>query len=717
MKKILSLSFAVLAFGLTTTSCSDYLEEDNKTGETADLAYNTVTGIDGLVYSAYSYTRGWWGKEPALGLSEMGSDLFYYGYDNKQKSLCSYDMTAESFGFDSKSGTAAVNNNPCLDQYWELFYAGIDVCNNTLKYVSQCSVINDTKKTAYEGDALFLRALYYSQMVALWGPIPYNDKPITNENYGTTPVRQPEPIVYKHILDDLKLAMEKYKAAGIMTQADATGAGRAYYYSAKALYARVALYAASWLGETSVEGYGNLYTEALNAANDVINSSGASFYSRYSDTWNMKNEENNKESLFSVHYNNVLSAGFDNCVPYRFSVDANGNHNQFNSLLTRKGYNSNGGNAGLLMFVPMWNNGATDLGGNGTKNTQVFVRCTKPSNASITSAKTGKGVDIAKYYSPYGRGFTRYLPSLYLWTILDEVKETDQRYNGTIITSYRIPEELSKNAKNYPNMGDQPFVDYEDAYAADGNYFNGGGAAIRFSLLDGNSPEGKALQAEAKNKYRLQFASGGDIPVYTSMDPATAKPTESAKPKSDVYGDTRYNTYKIGGWCSFPGIKKFLDDQYDPEYPTYDISYRDFMVLRLAEMYLIKAEAEMKTGANSASLATLNKLRIARAIAGKDNTLNGTVTIETILKERALELCGEYQRWFDLKRTHKLIDHVKSYNAQSSDNIALKHYYRPIPLYELEAVTNLSGESYKQNADGVLQYNNVSDKMWQNPGY
>jgi hypothetical protein len=717
MKKILSLFFAVSAFGLITTSCSDYLDEDNKTGETADLVYNTVTGIDGLVYSAYSYTRGWWGKEPALGLSEMGSDLFYYGYDNKQKSLCSYDMTAESFGFDSKSGTAAVNNNPCLDQYWELFYAGIDVCNNTLKYVSECTAISDTKKTAYEGDAHFLRALYYSQMVALWGPIPYNDKPINHENYGTTPMRQPESVVYKYILDDLKLAMEKYKSAGIMSQEDATGTGRAYYYSAEALYARVALYAASWLGATSVEGYGDLYTEALNAANDVINSSGASFYNRYSDTWSMKNEENNKESLFSVHYNNVLSAGFENCVPYRFSVDANGNHNQFNSLLTRKGYNSNGGNATLLMFVPMWNNGASDLGGNGTKNTQVFVRCTGPGNANITSAKTGKEVDIAKYYSPYSRGFTRYLPSLYLWTILDEVKETDQRYNATILTSYRIPEELSQNAKNYPDMGNQQFVDYEEAYAADGNYFNGGGTAIRFSLLDGDSPEGKALQAEAKNKYRLQFASGGDIPVYTSMDPATAKPTEDPKPVSDVYGDTRYNSYKIGGWCSFPGIKKFLDDQYDPEYPTYDISYRDFMVLRLAEMYLIKAEAEMQTGANSAALATINKLRSARAIAGKDNSISGTVTIETILKERALELCGEYQRWFDLKRTHKLVDHVKAYNAQSSSNIALKHYYRPIPLYELEAVTNLSSESYNQNPDGVIQYTTVSEQMWQNPGY
>lgn len=717
MKKILSIFIAVSALGLTTTSCSDFLEEDNKTGETADLAYNTVTGIDGLVSSAYAYTRGWWGKEPSLGLAEMGSDLFYYGYDNKQKSLCSYDISAESFGFDSKSGTAAVNNNPCFDQYWELFYAGIDVCNNTLKYVATSTAINETKKTAYEADAYFLRALYYSQLVALWGPVPYNDKPISGENFGTTPQRQPEAVVYKHILDDLKLSMEKYKSAGIMKQANATAEGRAYYYSAEALYARVALYAASWLGAASIEGYGNLYTEALNAANDVIGNSGAAFYSRYSDTWNMKNEEKNTESLFRVHYGNTLSAGFENCVPYRFSVDAGGNHNQFNSLLTRRGYEKNGGNAGLLMFVSMWNNGANDLGGNGSKNTQVFVRCTGPGSSAITSAKTGQAVDIAKYYSPYGRGFTRYLPSLYLWQILDEVKETDQRYNATLLTSYRIPEDLAKNAKNYPNMDNQEFVDYEKAYQADGNYFNGGGAAIVYSLLDGNSDEGKALQAEAKNKYRIQFASGGDIPVYTSMDPAKALPTEAAKPKSDVYGDARYNTYKIGGWCSFPGIKKFLDDQYVADYPTYDISSRDFMVLRLAEMYLIKAEAEMQTGANSAALATINNLRAVRAIAGKDNSISGTVTIETILKERALELCGEYQRWFDLKRTHTLLERVKAYNAQASGNISKKHYYRPIPLYELEAVTNLSGETYSQNADGVLLYDKASAGMWQNPEY
>ena len=264
-------------------------------------------------------------------------------------------------------------------------------------------------------------------------------------------------------------------------------------------------------------------------------------------------------------------------------------------------------------------------------------------------------------------------------------------------------------------MSEQTFKDYDKAYAEDGNYFNGGGIAILYSILDGNSAEGQALQAEAKDKYRLQFAYGGDIPVYTSGDPAKALPTEGGKAVSDVYGDGRYKSEKIEGRRSYPGIKKFLDDQYDANYPTYDLSNRDIMVLRLAEIYLIKAEAELQTGGNA--LSTINALRQARAISGKDNTISGTVDIETILKERALELCGEYQRWFDLKRTHKLIDHVKAYNAQASGNIAVKHYYRPIPLNELEAVTNRVDNAVQQDANGVLQYTSASEGFWQNPGY
>ena len=692
--------FAATALGFGATSCSDFLEEDNKTGETADLAYNTISGIDGLIQSAYTFTHGWWGKEPSLGLSEMGSDLFYFGYDNKQKSMLKYDISAEALGNN-------VADNPCLDQYWEMFYAGVDVCNNALKYVPECTAIDDNKKAAYLGDAYFLRALYYSQMVALWGPIPYNAEAIDATNFNRAPQRVPESEVYANILSDLKLSMENFKKANVMTAKAATATGRAYYYSAEALYARVALYAASWLGQS------NLYNEALTAATDVINNSGAKFYSRYSDTWNMNNEEAtvNTENLFAVHYSNDLSAGRDNCVPYRYSDGGTG---QYNSLITRTGYGRQGGSASLLMFPSLWNNGADDLGGNGQKDTQVFFRMAA-GKTTIKSKMTGENIECGKYYSPYGRGFTRYLPSLYFWQLLESVKETDQRYNGTLLTSYRIPYELSKNPQKYPNMGDQEFKDYEEAYKEDGNYFNGGGIAILYSILDGNSDEGKALQEYAKNRFRLQFAYGGDIPVYTSGDPATALPTEGGKAKSDVYGDDRYKSEKIEGRRSYPCIKKFLDDQYNANYPTHDLSYRDIMVLRLAEMYLIKAEAELATGGNA--LSTINELRKARAISGKDNSISGTVDIETILRERALELCGEYQRWFDLKRTHKLIEHVKAYNAQASGNIDVKHYYRPIPLSELESVTNRASISVSQDANGVLQYTSTQDGMWQNPGY
>ena len=114
-------------------------------------------------------------------------------------------------------------------------------------------------------------------------------------------------------------------------------------------------------------------------------------------------------------------------------------------------------------------------------------------------------------------------------------------------------------------------------------------------------------------------------------------------------------------------------------------------------MYLIKAECEIHTGGNA--LATINQLRDVRALPGKtvENRRTGAVTIDTILEERAIELCGEMQRWFDLKRTRKLVDYVKARNAQAKANVAPKHLYRPIPQVQMDAVTNT--DVFQQNPD------------------
>lgn len=671
MKKKLYTLLAAAALSLGMPSCSDFLDEDNKVGATADLSYSTATGIQGLVGSAYSFARGWYGKEAGLGLSEMGTDLFYYGYDNKQKSLNSYNLTAISLD----DNTA---DNACLDQYWELFYCAVDVCNTALKYVPLNKVINETLRNQYMAEAYFLRAFYYLHMVNIWGPIPYNTEPPTS--VVTDAERAPEEVVYSNILTDLDKSIAAFQAANYMTKAD----GRANYWAARALKARTLLYAASWLGKNSITSNSayagkDLYALAKTEAEAVINSGIASFYDNYADTWSMANESvaKNKESIWGVAYSSDITTNV-NCIPYRYRTNASGSALSYNGLITRTGY-SRGGSAMLLMFVGMWNNGASDLGGDGK---ETFVRVLGEPTSYVTNIKTKEKVYVAPYYSPYGRGFTRYLPSVYLWKLLDKYRTTDQRTNATILEAYTIAPGLEGSSKNYPSIKD---------------------TAIYYCPLDGNSAAGKAKQTWAKGRYRIQFLSNGDIPVYTSSDPSVAKPTEAAKAKSDVYGDARYNSYKIGGWCSYPGIKKFLDNVYDANYPTNDISSRDAMVLRLAEMYLIKAEAELGTGDQTSALATINALRAKRAISGKDNSIAGPVTINTILDERAVELCGEQQRWFDLKRTKTLVDRVKAYNAQGGTNIKSFHYYRPIPQAQLDAVTNKS--------------TTAGTGFWQNDGY
>ena len=66
------------------------------------------------------------------------------------------------------------------------------------------------------------------------------------------------------------------------------------------------------------------------------------------------------------------------------------------------------------------------------------------------------------------------------------------------------------------------------------------------------------------------------------------------------------------------------------------------------------------------------------------------MNIDFILDERAREMAGEYVRWTDLKRTHKLVEYVTRYNEDGVTESQMKggdgkyKILRPIPQDALD---------------------------------
>jgi hypothetical protein len=123
------------------------------------------------------------------------------------------------------------------------------------------------------------------------------------------------------------------------------------------------------------------------------------------------------------------------------------------------------------------------------------------------------------------------------------------------------------------------------------------------------------------------------------------------------------------------------------------------MVYRLAETYLIGAEAHMMSGNDAKALEYLNTVRNRANAASK-----ATIDLQTILDERARELAFEGQRWYTLKRTGKLyeflLDHMNNDNMNESypegnPKVILQEYMEnwPIPPQQLD----LLGPTYPQN--------------------
>lgn len=169
-------------------------------------------------------------------------------------------------------------------------------------------------------------------------------------------------------------------------------------------------------------------------------------------------------------------------------------------------------------------------------------------------------------------------------------------------------------------------------------------------------------------------------------------------PPGWAYGDTlwlKWNTditYTNRARFDWPFSRKA--EGTDPNNTNESYVHKDQVYLRLAETYLLKAEAEYLLGRPQDAANTLN---IIRRRSNASEISASQVNIDFILDERSRELFLEEHRRWTLLRTRKWLERTKAYNNNGGAHIAPRDTLYPIPQSVIDA--------------------NLTKPMPQNPGW
>lgn len=155
------------------------------------------------------------------------------------------------------------------------------------------------------------------------------------------------------------------------------------------------------------------------------------------------------------------------------------------------------------------------------------------------------------------------------------------------------------------------------------------------------------------------------------------------------------------GWNSYFWRKWIPTGNLDGYWGEYTRTPYEFPLIRLGDVLLMLAEAYNESGATDKAVIELNKVRERVGMPGLDSgpawlAVNGKEDMAgRIRRERAFELAGEGQRYWDLKRWGLLEQSVKNATDIFGDLMYTRTYQErhqlwPIPLVEMERNLNLT---------------------------
>lgn len=224
MYKNIFRGICIVALAVATAGCNDDFlvrepqdKLDAKTFFTSQE--NAVLAVNAIYNAALEPVKG---RTYSIDFDCMSDNMYNY----------SRNQGTQEFG----QGTQGASSTYALN-FWSRQYKGISRANLVLEWLDKCYEGDQPSVNIRErlrGEALFLRAYFYSELVDFWGDVPYYDKPVTIAD--GQPRRKKAEIV-EQMLKDLDDAADK-----LPVRHAAADTGRATRGAALALKGKIELY-------------------------------------------------------------------------------------------------------------------------------------------------------------------------------------------------------------------------------------------------------------------------------------------------------------------------------------------------------------------------------------------------------------------------------------------------------------------------------------------
>lgn len=270
--KSLKLNLTLLLFFslLLVSSCEDFLTEDLKGSFSSDTFYKNDKQAIQAVNSAYH----------AIAFSRFDNALWVFGdvaSDDAVKGGSAGDQSEITYIDEFKADAG----NGILSNYWIFAYEAIACANNVITNVPDVEM-DVTLKNRIIGEAKFIRAYSYFNLVNIFGKVPLKLNPQLTQEDIHVPLSD-EQAIYQQIEKDLAEA-----AAVLPDIYSSTDVGRVTRGAALAMLGKVNLYQQKW-------------TIAIDFFHQVEGLGIYRLLPNYADNFKLSNENSN-ESIFEIQH-------------------------------------------------------------------------------------------------------------------------------------------------------------------------------------------------------------------------------------------------------------------------------------------------------------------------------------------------------------------------------------------------------------------------------